>query len=138
MKKKYSYIQSVLVIITLILEILPYGVRLTFRPSPDRTAEAFYSFFSLTTVGYGNFGCFIAAILTGVLLVLSLCYIKWQKKALLYWIRIISGLAALSLGAGIILYGIYSYTISGFCIEGLLLFLFIGSMLKKGREQITV
>lgn len=134
--KKYPYIQLVLVIITIVLEIMPYSIRLTFRPSPDRTVEAQYSFFSQMSLGF-TFWNFLAAVFTVGLFVLILCYAKWQKKALLYWICIISGLAVFLLSVGILLYGVSTYTILGYCIEGLLIFIFVSSILEKMRKKIS-
>ena len=69
----------ILPIITIVLEILPYGAVLVFAPSPtDRVRETF-SYFSLTPFGYANFAPFITAMLTCVVLLLALISIK-QKK----------------------------------------------------------
>ena len=69
----------ILPIITIVLEILPYGAVLVFAPSPtDRVRETF-SYFSLTPFGYANFAPFITAMLTCVVLLLALISIK-QKR----------------------------------------------------------
>ena len=69
----------ILPIITIVLEILPYGAVLVFATSPtDRVRETF-SYFSLTPFGYANFAPFITAMLTCVVLLLALISIK-QKK----------------------------------------------------------
>lgn len=71
----------ILPIITIVLEILPYGAVLVFATSPtDRVRETF-SYFSLTPFGYANFAPFITAMLTCVVLLLALISIK-QKKGL--------------------------------------------------------
>lgn len=134
MKKKYPYIQLLLVVITLILEITPYGVAMFFRPGPDiQPRRSLYSFFSLLPVGYANIGCFASAVFTVILLILSFCYVKWQRKAVLYWIRVLSGLAVFSLSSSICVFGIDSCSVVGLCIEVLLVFIFIGSLVRKAE-----
>ena len=135
MKKKYLYIHFLLVLITLILEILPYSYVMNFRPAPEKTVRVLCSFFSPVTFGYGDFGTFAAAIFTAILFVLSVFYMKWQGKALLNWIRVISGLAAVSLGTSIIFIGFASYTAVGLTVDCLLLVIFIVSLLKRDKEK---
>ena len=54
----------ILPIITIVLEILPYGAVLVFAPSPtDRVRETF-SYFSLTPFGHANFAPFITALIS--------------------------------------------------------------------------
>ena len=48
----------------LVLEALPFGVRMVFAPGPETRAVTFHAFFSFLPFGYGVFGPVIAALLT--------------------------------------------------------------------------
>ena len=74
MKKRLLYL--ILPIVTLILEILPYGAVCNFmRPAtteglpPGRFREL-YSYFDLTPFGYANFAPLITAVITCIILLL--------------------------------------------------------------------
>ena len=72
MKKRFLYL--VLPIITLILEVLPYGAVCIFASSPtDRIRETF-SYFDLTPFGYANFAPLFTAIITCLVFILLLVY----------------------------------------------------------------
>ena len=86
MKMRLKYL--ILPVITLILEIIPYGAVCNFmRPpsdvNPDAPAGHFrelYSYFDLTPFGYANFAPLITAILTCVVLLLILIYCITGKQ----------------------------------------------------------
>lgn len=67
-------------IIALVLEILPYGAVLNFANPTEYESRLTYSYFDLTPFGYANFGPFLTAILSCVLLVLLLVGIFTQKQ----------------------------------------------------------
>lgn len=92
MKKRLLYL--ILPIITLILEILPYGAVCNFmRPpssvNPDAPVGHFrelYSYFDLMPFGYANFAPLITAIITCIVLLLIVVYCltgnqKWAITA---------------------------------------------------------
>ena len=70
MKKRFLYL--LLPIITLILEILPYGAVCVFAPSPTERVKETFSYFDLTPFGYANFAPFLTAIITCLIFVLLL------------------------------------------------------------------
>ena len=73
MKKRLLYL--ILPIITLILEILPYGAVCNFaNPEGDPWRKTF-SYFNLTPFGYANFAPFLTAITTCVILAFLLIYL---------------------------------------------------------------
>ena len=76
MKKRMLYL--ILPIITLILEILPYGAVCNFaRPATDGSIGQFrelYSYFDLIPFGYANFAPFITAIITCIILAILVLY----------------------------------------------------------------
>ena len=83
MKKRFLYL--VLPIITLILEVLPYGAVCIFASSPtDRIRETF-SYFDLTPFGYANFAPFLTALITCLIFILLLIY--WLKGNTVFAIK---------------------------------------------------
>ena len=78
MKKRLPYL--ILPIVTLILEILPYGAVCNFMlPSTTEGVPAgrfreLYSYFDLTPFGWGNFAPLITAIITCIILLILLIY----------------------------------------------------------------
>ena len=76
MKKRMLFL--IIPVITLILEILPYGAVLNFgRPASDGSIgyiRESYSYFDLMPFGYANFSPFVTAMLTCLILVLLLIY----------------------------------------------------------------
>ena len=77
MKKRLLYL--IFPIITLILEILPYGAVCNFaNPEGDPWRKTF-SYFDLTPFGYANFAPFLTAINTCVVLAFLLVYLFTGK-----------------------------------------------------------
>lgn len=68
MKKRLVYL--ILPIITLILEILPYGAVCVFAPSPTERVKETFSYFDLTPFGYANFAPLFTGIITCIILLL--------------------------------------------------------------------
>ncbi len=83
MKKRVIYL--FLPIITLILEIIPYGAVLNFgRPSEDGSIGYFretYSYFDMLPFGYANFAPMITGILTCVTLLFVVKYCLAGKNS---------------------------------------------------------
>ena len=109
----------VLPLASLILELLPNGVVLNFANPDGEPWRRTYSYFSLTPVGYANFGPFITAILTCILLVLVAVYLFKPRKGLNTAILNVSGFAtAASLMP--LMFGIDYITVVGVVITALL------------------
>ena len=91
MKKRLLYL--VLPIITLILEILPFGAVCNFaRPADDGTIGRFrelYSYFDLVPFGYANFAPFITALITCIILIFLGVYCITGKRSLMTVTRIV-------------------------------------------------
>lgn len=77
--KKRLLLHIPVVLSALILEALPCGAILNFA-DPGGSTKMAYSYFSLTPFGYANFGPFLTAILSCVLLVLLLLGILLNKQ----------------------------------------------------------
>mgnify|MGYP003300393206 CR=1 FL=1 len=77
MKKRILYL--LLPVVTLILEILPYGAVCVFATSPTERIRETFSYFDLTPFGYANFAPFLTALVTCIILILLLVYLFTQK-----------------------------------------------------------
>lgn len=108
--KKFSLLICPLVI--LILELLPFGAVLNFaNPEGEPFCETF-SYFSLTPFGYANFGPFITAVLSCILLVSVIIYLL---KGKLKKFSIILGIIACAISLSPLLFGLQYYSvIAGF------------------------
>ena len=63
----------------LVLEALPFGVRMLFAPGPETRIASYSAFFCFLPFGYGVFGPVIAALLTVLLLVAALLTRKQDR-----------------------------------------------------------
>ncbi len=109
MRKKWLYL--IMPIITLILEILPYGAVCNFA-TPDKIIRETYSYFSLTPFGYAYFPPLLTAITTCVLLIFLTAYLFIDKPVLRKTIKVL-----LCVGIGLslcpLLYGFNYYSLVG-------------------------
>lgn len=80
MKKRLLYL--ILPIVTLILEILPYGAVCVFAPSPTERIKETFSYFDLTPFGYANFAPLFTGIITCIILLLLGIYCITGKTRL--------------------------------------------------------
>lgn len=76
--KNKRFLYLILPIITIILEILPYGAVCNFAlPATDGTIGRFrelYSYFDLTPYGYANFAPFLTALISCVIFIFMFFY----------------------------------------------------------------
>ena len=80
MKKRLLYL--ILPLITLVLEILPYGAVCNFAHPEGEAWRVTFSYFDLTPFGYANFAPLITAILTCIILILLVIYLITGKQSL--------------------------------------------------------
>ena len=110
MKKRSLYL--ILPIITLILEILPYGAVCNFANPEGEPWRKTFSYFDLTPFGYANFAPFITAIITCMVLALLLVYLITDKARAITLAKILLYVdSALSLCP--LLYGISFFSVIG-------------------------
>ena len=113
--KKFSLLICPLVI--LILELLPFGAVLNFANPEGEPFRETFSYFSLTPFGYANFGPFITAILSCILLISVIIYVlKGKLKKFL----IILGIVACAVSLSPLLFGLQYYSMIAGCITFLL------------------
>ena len=109
MKKKI--IMLCLALVTLVLEILPYGAVCNFANPEGEPWRRTYSYFDLTPFGYANFSPFIVAVLTCILTVMIIISLV-TKKQLSKPILAISAIATM-LSMAPLLFGIKYFSIVG-------------------------
>lgn len=115
MKKRSLYL--ILPIITLMLEISPYGAVCVFASFPtDRVKETF-SYFDLTPFGYANVTPLLTAIITCLVIVMLIIYgIKGNARFAISARNTLMVAVVLSLGA--LIFGIEYYSL----VAGLITF----------------
>lgn len=113
MKKKLAAV--LLPIIAIILELLPYGAVLNFAPGPGETLRQTYSYFSLMPFGYANFGPFITALLTCVILLLTVVLLFKDSKGIRKSIFVCSIIAIVT-SLMPLMFGFSYLTVVGACI----------------------
>ena len=117
--KTKKIVPMVILVFVLILEILPYGAVLNFANPEGEPWRKTFSYFSMTPFGYANFGPFITAILTCVMIVILLvCLLKPMPK-LLSACKVISIIAVVTSFTPLI-FGISTYSVNGGIISALL------------------
>ena len=110
MKKRFLYL--ILPIITLILEILPYGAVCNFaNPEGDPWRKTF-SYFDLTPFGYANFAPLLTAILTCAILVMLFIYLFTGKQGIASATKVMVGIG-MPLSLCPLLFGIHFFSVVG-------------------------
>ena len=87
MKKRLLYL--FLPIITLILEILPFGAVCNFANPEGEPWRRTFSYFDLTPFGYANFAPLLTAIITCAILVLLLIYLFTYNAKMITAIKVL-------------------------------------------------
>ena len=132
LKRKQPIVVFAVLIVILVLELLPYGIVLEFaHMSPDLSIsyyEQHFSYFDLIVYGYGNVGALFTAILTCVLLVISIINLLVDNDKIKTTIKIVSLIALVASLAPLI---VNSYSVLGGAISILLLSVFIISIRKE-------
>ena len=118
MKKKILYL--ILPIVTLILEILPYGAVCNFANPEGEPWRKTVSYFDLVPFGYANFAPFLTAIVTCVILILFVIYTFSDKQRL---ITVIKGFLCVGVVLSLcpLLYGVSYFSVVGALITATLL-----------------
>ena len=132
LKRKRSIIVFAVLIVILVLELLPYGAVLYFGNPEGEPLRETFSYFDLTPYGYANFGPFITAILTCVLLVISIINLLVDNDKIKTTIKIVSLIALVASLAPLI---VNSYSVIGGVISLLLLVIVVISMKKDVNDS---
>lgn len=127
-KRKQTAIAFAVLVVILVLEILPYGAVLHFANPEGEPFRETFSYFDLTPYGYANFGPFITAVLTCVLLVMSVIGLFVDNGRIKNTIKIVSLIALIASLAPLL---VNCYSVIGGAISILLLAVFIISLKKE-------
>lgn len=140
MKKAWKALPLGFTLLALVLEILPFGAVLQFAKAPDAgggTLRQTFSYFSLTPFGYANFGPFLTALLSCLLLVLLGGFLLAktpQGTRLLRNVSLIVSLIALFTSLMPLFFGISYYSLVGLLISLLLLGAFLSLFRNPAKE----
>lgn len=131
LKRKQPIVIFAILIVILVLELLPYGAVLHFGNPDGEPLRETFSYFDLTPYGYANFGPFITAILTCVLLVISIINLLVDNDKIKTTIKIVSLIALVASLAPLF---VNCYSVIGGVISLLLLLVLIISLKKEETE----
>ena len=98
-KRKKPFVLLAITVMILILEIIPYGAILEFaHMSPELTLgyyEEHFSYFYPIMYGYGHFGPLLTAVLTCLLVVVTVISVFLENRAVRIALRVMSVLTLL-------------------------------------------
>lgn len=130
--KNRKYLTLALMATVVILELLPYGAVLNFANPDGEPFRETFSYFSLTPFGYANFGPFLTAVLSVVILIHILVSVIWKTPKLWKGIKVECAIASV-LSVMPLMFGLDYYSEIGFAITILLVILFFLS--KQDKEE---
>lgn len=119
MKKKMLPV-ILLLLVTILLEMLPYGAVCNFANPEGAPFRETYSYFDLVPFGYANFGPLLTAVMSCVLLLLTVVWCFSGHKKLLYAIKLLFAVCSV-ISLTPLLYGIRFFSIVGALISALLI-----------------
>lgn len=118
MKKRLLYL--ILPIVTLILEILPYGAVCNFANPKGEPWRKTFSYFDLIPFGYANFAPFLTALATCAILILLFAYLFIEKPRIISVTKVFLCIGAV-LSLCPLLYGINFFSVVGALISASLI-----------------
>lgn len=131
--KKYKITLLVSVIMSIILEALPYGAVCNFA-TPEETIRQTFSYFDLTPYGYANFGPFLTACLTCILLLLAVLLIAKNSGKIKTVATAISGISVVTSFLPL-MFGLNYYSVVGGIISAMMIIQFIIIRIIKKRDN---
>lgn len=117
--KKLRFLSLICPIIALISEILPYGAVLNFGNPEGKPYRETYSYFDLTPFGYANFAPFITAVLTCIILIVTVIFVIKPTEKAAKTAGLLSA-AAFIISLAPLLYGISCFSAAGAVISAAL------------------
>lgn len=111
MKKRFLYL--ILPIITLILEILPYGAVCNFALDGGETHRQTFSYFDLVPFGYANFAPLCTALLTCIVLALVAVYWITGKRRVATAVRNLLLVCIVISVAPLVIFGLNFFSVVG-------------------------
>lgn len=118
--KVKKWIPLLILALVFLLELLPYGAVCNFLNPEGPSFRETFSYFDPVPFGYANFGPLITAILTCIMLGLSLLYLcKPGRKVLSLWKTL--SLVAVVASLAPLMFGLHFYSVVGGAISLLLI-----------------
>lgn len=131
--KKLKTSLLVSVVVSIILEALPYGAVCNFA-TPEKTIRTLFSYFDLTPFGYANFGPFLTACLSCVILLLSVLMFVSDKPVINKAATIISAMSVVT-SLMPLMFGVSYFSVIGGIISALIIIQLVIIMIIKKREN---
>ena len=131
--KKLKISLLVSVVVSIILEALPYGAVCNFA-TPEKTLRTLFSYFDLTPFGYANFGPFLTACLSCVILLLSVLMFVSDKPVINKAATIISAVTIVT-SLMPLMFDVSYFSIIGGILSVLMIIQFVIIMIIKKREN---
>ena len=131
--KKLKTSLLVSVVVSIILEALPYGAVCNFA-TPEKTIRTLFSYFDLTPFGYANFGPFLTACLSCVILLLSVLMFVSDKPVINKAATIISAVTIVT-SLMPLMFGVSYFSVIGGILSVLMIIQFVIIMIIKKREN---
>lgn len=131
--KKTKTALLISVLISIVLEALPFGAVCNFA-EPGGSIRKTFSYFSLTPFGYANFGPFLTAILSCVILILAVILLTGKGKRTA---SVTAGISAVSVITSLmpLMYGIDYYSVLGGAVSVFMIINFTLTMIIKRGEK---
>ena len=129
--KKLKISLLVTIITSIILEALPYGAVCNFA-TPEKTIRTLFSYFDLTPFGYANFGPFLTACLSCVILLLSVLMFVSDKPVINKAATIISAVTIVT-SLMPLMFGVSYFSVIGGILSVLMIIQFVIIMIIKKR-----
>lgn len=111
----------------LLLMLLPFGVAMTFAPGPSQYMTKYFSYFSMTPVGYGNWFPIIIAVLS--IIILLLLIFARDNENIKKTVLVLLGICLVASILSWILFS--SFTFTGLCIMLIFLIVFAVQISKN-------
>lgn len=118
--KKLRYLSIICPIIALVCEILPFGAVLNFWNPEGEPYRQTCSYFDLTPFGYANFAPLITAVLTCIILIMTVIFIVKPKKTAAKILAVLSLIASV-VSLMPLLYGLSFFSPVGAVISAVLI-----------------
>lgn len=90
-----KFLSLICTLIAIVMMALPFGVAMTFAPSPTERVTHYYSYLSLMPIGYGNWFPFITMSLSIMVALLMVLDIKKPMRKIIKILLIITLLTSL-------------------------------------------
>lgn len=134
--KKFKTALLISSVFSVVLEVLPYGAVCNFA-DPEGSIRKTFSYFSLIPFGYANFGPFITAILTCIMILTSIILLCGKSEKFLGFAAVISFISILT-SLMPLFFGISYFSVTGGAISALMITNFILiTIIKRGGKNET-